>query len=183
MATRPTNHDWLALTTEPPLDPELPICDPHQSPVGQVGTRGGRATSSTRFSSTSAPVTTSCPPCSSSVARCTGAARPTRSARGRDGVRNGIAAMSASGLYGHRARGRRHRRHRGSPSRRESRRRARAHIARAAVAFAGSVARGVGSGPGRARPSHETGFGSLPPDDFRPARAARAAPADLRTWC
>jgi len=29
MITRPRNHDWLALTSETPLDPELPICDPH----------------------------------------------------------------------------------------------------------------------------------------------------------
>ena len=24
-----TNHDWLSLTVEEPLDPDLPICDPH----------------------------------------------------------------------------------------------------------------------------------------------------------
>jgi len=29
MPTRTRNHDWLALTVEDPLDPELPICDPH----------------------------------------------------------------------------------------------------------------------------------------------------------
>jgi predicted TIM-barrel fold metal-dependent hydrolase len=29
MTTRSTNHDWLALTDELPLDPNLPICDPH----------------------------------------------------------------------------------------------------------------------------------------------------------
>ncbi len=28
-AARPKNHEWLALTTEAPLEPELPICDPH----------------------------------------------------------------------------------------------------------------------------------------------------------
>ena len=29
MVTRSTNHDWLALTAEAPLEPDLPICDPH----------------------------------------------------------------------------------------------------------------------------------------------------------
>ncbi|RPH77646.1 MAG: amidohydrolase, partial [Candidatus Rokuibacteriota bacterium] len=29
MTTRSTNHDWLALTPEAPLEPGLPICDPH----------------------------------------------------------------------------------------------------------------------------------------------------------
>jgi predicted TIM-barrel fold metal-dependent hydrolase len=29
MATQATNADWLALTIEEPLEPELPICDPH----------------------------------------------------------------------------------------------------------------------------------------------------------
>ena len=29
MTTRSKNHDWLALTVEDPLDPDLPICDPH----------------------------------------------------------------------------------------------------------------------------------------------------------
>ena len=29
MTTPARNHDWLALTTEAPLEPGLPICDPH----------------------------------------------------------------------------------------------------------------------------------------------------------
>jgi L-fuconolactonase len=29
MTARSKNHDWLALTVEAPLDPDLPICDPH----------------------------------------------------------------------------------------------------------------------------------------------------------
>jgi predicted TIM-barrel fold metal-dependent hydrolase len=29
MVTQPTNADWLALTVEDALDPDLPICDPH----------------------------------------------------------------------------------------------------------------------------------------------------------
>ena len=29
MIALPRNHQWLAQTTEPALEPELPICDPH----------------------------------------------------------------------------------------------------------------------------------------------------------
>src|SRR5262245_63508536 len=29
MIERSTNHDWLAQTIEAPLEPALPICDPH----------------------------------------------------------------------------------------------------------------------------------------------------------
>jgi predicted TIM-barrel fold metal-dependent hydrolase len=29
MTARSKNHDWLALTVEAPLEPDLPICDPH----------------------------------------------------------------------------------------------------------------------------------------------------------
>ena len=29
MAIQPKNADWLALTVEAPLEPDLPICDPH----------------------------------------------------------------------------------------------------------------------------------------------------------
>ena len=29
MSARAKNHDWLALTVEAALEPELPICDPH----------------------------------------------------------------------------------------------------------------------------------------------------------
>jgi len=29
MTVRSKNHDWLALTVEAALEPELPICDPH----------------------------------------------------------------------------------------------------------------------------------------------------------
>src|SRR5258708_38724590 len=29
MAVPSTNHAWLALTAEAPLEPDLPICDPH----------------------------------------------------------------------------------------------------------------------------------------------------------
>src|SRR5438105_15367387 len=29
MPARPKNHDWLALTREEALEPDLPICDPH----------------------------------------------------------------------------------------------------------------------------------------------------------
>src|SRR5262245_6655520 len=29
MVSKPMNADWLALTVEAPLEPDLPICDPH----------------------------------------------------------------------------------------------------------------------------------------------------------
>ncbi len=29
MTVRMRNHDWLRLTVEEPLDPDLPICEPH----------------------------------------------------------------------------------------------------------------------------------------------------------
>src|ERR687892_1169021 len=29
MATQPANADWLAMTVEEALEPDLPICDPH----------------------------------------------------------------------------------------------------------------------------------------------------------
>ena len=29
MTALPRNHEWLAQTTEPALEPDLPICDPH----------------------------------------------------------------------------------------------------------------------------------------------------------
>ena len=29
MTARKKNHEWLARTVEEPLEPELPICDPH----------------------------------------------------------------------------------------------------------------------------------------------------------
>jgi len=29
MAMKAANHDWLELTVEEPLDPDLRICDPH----------------------------------------------------------------------------------------------------------------------------------------------------------
>jgi L-fuconolactonase len=29
MAVKTANHDWLELTVEEPLDPDLQICDPH----------------------------------------------------------------------------------------------------------------------------------------------------------
>ena len=29
MTVRMTNHEWHGLTVEEPLEPELPICDPH----------------------------------------------------------------------------------------------------------------------------------------------------------
>src|SRR5437773_11770261 len=39
MATPSKNHDWLAQTVEAPLDPALPICDPHHHLWDQLTTR------------------------------------------------------------------------------------------------------------------------------------------------
>ena len=39
MTTPPKNRDWLAQTTEAPLEPELPICDPHHHLWDQVSGR------------------------------------------------------------------------------------------------------------------------------------------------
>ena len=95
------NHDWLALTTEDALDPALPICDPHhhlwdQQP-GRVAprylldeilddVRAGHNVVSTVFIECGAMFKTQGPE----------ALRPV----GETEFVNGVAAMSASGLYG-----------------------------------------------------------------------------------
>jgi L-fuconolactonase len=95
------NHDWLALTVEEPLDPDLPICDPHHhlwdletarvAPrylLDEILTdvRGGHNVVSTVFIECGAMWKTDGPE----------ALRPV----GEIEFVNGIAAMSASGLYG-----------------------------------------------------------------------------------
>ena len=101
MTARSTNHDWLALTVEDPLDPDLPICDPHHhlwdlqparvAPrylldeiVADVG--AGHNVVSTVFIECGAMFKKDGPE----------ALRPV----GETEFVNGIAAMSASGLYG-----------------------------------------------------------------------------------
>jgi len=101
MTTRSKNHDWLALTVEDPLDPDLPICDPHHhlwdlqparvAPrylldeiVADVG--AGHNVVSTVFIECGAMFKNDGPE----------ALRPV----GETEFVNGVAAMSASGLYG-----------------------------------------------------------------------------------
>src|SRR6185369_234803 len=101
MTTRSTNHDWLALTTEDALEPTLPICDPHhhlwdQQP-GRVAprylideilddVRAGHNVVSTVFIECGAMFKPDGPE----------ALRPV----GETEFVNGVAAMSASGVYG-----------------------------------------------------------------------------------
>jgi L-fuconolactonase len=101
MTVRSKNHNWLAQTVEEPLEPELPICDPHhhlwdrETPrvaprylldeiLEDVG--GGHNVVSTVFIECGAMYRPDGPE----------ALRPV----GETEFVNGIAAMSASGLYG-----------------------------------------------------------------------------------
>lgn len=110
MNGRSTNHDWLALTVEEPLEPELPICDPHHHlwdwstvPASQVNSvirvmpryllneilqdvGAGHNVVSTVFLECGAMYKTDGPEALRSV--------------GETEFVNGVAAMSASGLYG-----------------------------------------------------------------------------------
>ena len=101
MTTRSTNHDWLALTPETPLEPGLPICDPHHhlwdGQAGRVAPRylldeivedvgAGHNVVSTVFIECGAMFRRDGP----EPRRCVGETE----------FVNGIAAMSASGLYG-----------------------------------------------------------------------------------
>ena len=101
MSTPPRNRDWLALTPEDALDPALPICDPHhhlwdQQP-GRVAprylldeilddVRAGHNVVSTVFIECGAMFKPDGPE----------ALRPV----GETEFVNGVAAMSASGIYG-----------------------------------------------------------------------------------
>ena len=102
MTTPSSNHAWLALTTEDALDPALPICDPHHHLWDQVkgrvaarylldemvdDVRGGHNVVSTVFIECGAMYKPKDTPA---------ALRPV----GETEFVNGIAAMSASGLYG-----------------------------------------------------------------------------------
>ena len=101
MSARSTNHDWLVATTEAPIEPDLPICDPHHhlwdhrrervAPrylldeiLDDVG--AGHNVVSTVFIECGAMYRPDGPE----------ALRPV----GETEFVNGIAAMSASGLYG-----------------------------------------------------------------------------------
>src|SRR6266536_2324791 len=87
MTARSKNHDWLALTAEEPLEPGLPICDPHHQLdeiLEDVG--AGHNVVSTVFIECGAMFKSDGPE----------ALRPV----GETQFVNGIAAMSASGIYG-----------------------------------------------------------------------------------
>src|SRR5712692_482905 len=101
MTARSKNHDWLALTVEEPLDPALPICDPHHhlwdQQTGRTAPRylldeiledvgAGHNVVSTVFIECGAMFKREGP-------------EPLRPVGETEFV-NGIAAMSASGLYG-----------------------------------------------------------------------------------
>ncbi|MBM3221022.1 MAG: amidohydrolase [Candidatus Rokubacteria bacterium] len=101
MTTRSKNHEWLALTTEEPLEPALPICDPHhhlwdRQPARVAprylldeildDTGAGHNVVSTVFIECGAMFKPGGPE----------ALRPV----GETEFVNGVAAMSASGLYG-----------------------------------------------------------------------------------
>jgi L-fuconolactonase len=101
VTARKKNHDWLGLTVEEPLEPALPICDPHHhlwdGETARVAprylldeiledVRGGHNIVSTVFIECGAMWKSDGPE----------AQRPV----GETEFVNGIAAMSASGLYG-----------------------------------------------------------------------------------
>lgn len=101
MTMRSKNHDWLAQTVEAPLDPALPICDPHHHLWDQYTARvaprylldeilvdvgAGHNVVSTVFIECGAMFKTD----GSEALRCVGETE----------FVNGIAAMSASGIYG-----------------------------------------------------------------------------------
>ena len=101
MTMRSTNHDWLAQTVEAPLEPDLPICDPHHHlwdlQPGRVAPRylldeilddvgAGHNIVSTVFIECGAMFKPDGPEALRAV--------------GETEFVNGVAAMSASGLYG-----------------------------------------------------------------------------------
>jgi len=101
MATPPKNRDWLALTVEDPLEPDLPICDPHHHLWDGQTTRvaprylldevledvgSGHSVVSTVFIECGAMFRSDGPEAMKPV--------------GETEFVNGIAAMSASGRYG-----------------------------------------------------------------------------------
>jgi len=101
MTMRSTNHDWLAQTVEAPLEPVLPICDPHHHlwdlQPGRVAPRylldeilddvgAGHNVVSTVFIECGAMFKPDGP--------------EARRAVGETEFVNGVAAMSASGAYG-----------------------------------------------------------------------------------
>src|SRR5580765_3428805 len=145
MTARSKNHDWLAQTIEPALEPDLPICDPHHHLWDQNTARtaarylideivadvsAGHNIVSTVFIECGAMFKQDGPE----------ALRPV----GETEFVNGIAAMSASGLYG------------------------KTRIAAGIIGTA-NLRLGAAWDPNQAVPSHRTnpGQGLLLRDDFR----------------
>jgi predicted TIM-barrel fold metal-dependent hydrolase len=101
MATQPTNADWLALTIEEALEPDLPICDPHHH---LWDLRPGRLAPRYLLDEILADVQSGHHVVSTVFIECASmfkadgpeAMRPV----GETEFVNGVAAMSASGQYG-----------------------------------------------------------------------------------
>lgn len=101
MTTKPTNFDWLNLTVEETLEPELPICDPHHH---LWDFRTDRAAQRYLLDEILADVTSGHNVVSTVFIECGSMYRSTGPDKlkpvGETEFVNGIAAMSASGLYG-----------------------------------------------------------------------------------
>ncbi len=186
MTARSKNHDWLALTVEEALEPELPICDPHHH-LWDLQT--ARATPRYLLDEILADVGTGHNVVSTVFIECGAmfkrggpeALQPV----GETEFVNGIAAMSASGLYG------KTRVAAGivgtAPLRLGD---AVAAVLDAQIAAGGGRFRGIRLGaswdPDERVPDHRTkpGPGLLLRDDFR-AGFARLAPRGLtfEAWC
>ena len=101
MGVQPTNADWLALTVEEPLEPGLPICDPHHH-LWDLHT--ARVAQRYLLDEILEDVSSGHNVVSTVFIECGAMFKPT----GPEAMRpigetefvNGIAAMSASGLYG-----------------------------------------------------------------------------------
>ena len=101
MTTPPKNRDWLAQTTEAPLEPELPICDPHHHLWDQVS---GRVAARYLLDEILEDVRAGHNVVSTVFIECGAMYKPdgpeARRPIGEVEFVNGIAAMSATGIYG-----------------------------------------------------------------------------------
>jgi predicted TIM-barrel fold metal-dependent hydrolase len=101
MATQASHADWLALTVEEPLEPDLPICDPHHH---LWDLRSARVAPRYLLDEILADVRSGHNVVSTVFIECASMFRPdgpeTMRPVGEVEFVNGIAAMSASGLYG-----------------------------------------------------------------------------------
>jgi len=101
MSTKPTNYDWLKLTIEETLEPELPICDPHHH-LWEF--RPQRVAHRYLFDEILDDIYSGHNVVSTVFVECGAMYRSTGSEEmmpvGETEFVNGIAAMSSSGLYG-----------------------------------------------------------------------------------